>query len=315
MDNKVLVIDEKEIKDLGISPKLCVDWVRQAFLSKDTAQLPAKLSVHPQGGDFITSMPCLLPANGDERFFGVKVVSRIEGQIPCLNSDIFLYDSKTGKLKAIMDGNWITAMRTGAVAALAAKTFQKSATDTYSLLGLGSIATATVLCLIADNSNRRINLRLLKYKDQAELFIERFREYDNVTFDIIDDKTDFIRNADVVISCVTFAKELLFPNDYDYRSGITVIPVHTRGFQNCDLFFDKVFGDDTDQIRNFKYFSRFKKYNEFHKVLLGEIPGRESDEERILSYNYGIALHDMFFAAKIFNLVKNGNTDTSIPIS
>ncbi len=312
MDSKIFVIDEKKIKDLDISPKLCVDWVREAFFVKDNAQLPAKLSVHPQGEDFITTMPCLLPNNAEERFFGVKVVSRIEGQVPCLNSEIFLYNSKTGKLKAIIDGNWITAMRTGAVAALAAKTFQKSGTDTYSLLGLGSIAEATALCLIADNSNRKINFRLLKYKNQAELFKEHFRKYDNVTFEIIDNKTDFIRDADVVISCVTFAQELLFPNDCDYRPGITVIPVHTRGFQNCDLFFDKVFGDDTDQIRNFKYFSKFKKYSEFHKVLLGEIHGRESDEERILSYNYGIALHDMFFAANILNLLKKSNVDNNL---
>lgn len=310
--NSMKIITSKEIQSLAISPKTCVDWVREAFLIKDKVQMPAKLSVHPQGEDFITTMPCLLPETDGEQVFGVKIVSRIAGQHPSLKSHIYLYDSKTGRLKAILDGDWITSMRTGAVAALAAKTFQKSGTDTYSLLGLGSIAEATALCLIADNSNRKINFRLLKYKNQAELFKEHFRKYDNVTFEIIDDKTDFIRNADVVISCVTFAQELLFPNDCDYRPGITVIPVHTRGFQNCDLFFDKVFGDDTDQIRNFKYFSKFKKYSEFHKVLLGEIHGRESDEERILSYNYGIALHDMFFAANILNLLKKSNVDNNL---
>ena len=31
---------------------------------------------------------------------------------------------------------------------------------------------------------------------------------------------------------------------------MTVIPVHTRGFQNCDLFFDKVFADDTDHVKD-----------------------------------------------------------------
>ena len=140
----------------------------------------------------------------------------------------------------------------------------------------------------------------MRYKNQAEQFIERFKAYNNVTFEIIDDPTTFLSEADVVISCVTVATELLFPDNTLYRKGVTVIPVHVRGFQNCDLFFDKVFGDDTGQIEKFKYFSRFHEYDEIHHVLQGKNPGRTNDDERILSYNYGIALHDIHFASKIF---------------
>ena len=217
-----------------------------------------------------------------------------------LKSDITLYDAQTGQLLAVMDGDWITAMRTGAVAALAAKLFQRTGVNTYSMIGLGNIARAVALCLIADNSDRHITIRLMRYKNQAEQFMERFKAYDNVTFEIIDDPTTFITEADVVISCVTVATELLFPDDTLYRKGVTVIPVHVRGFQNCDLFFDKVFGDDTGQIEKFKYFSKFHEYDEIHHVLQGKNPGRTNDDERILSYNYGIALHDIHFASKIF---------------
>lgn len=296
----VSIIQQQQIDQLNISPKDCIEWVRQAFLMKDDAQMPAKLSVHPQGEDFMTSMPCLLPKHNGRKIFGLKLVSRIEGQTPTLKSDITLYDAETGQLLAIMDGDWITAMRTGAVAALAARTFQRPGVDTYSMIGLGNIARAVALCLIADNSERHITIRLMRYKDQAEQFIERFKSYDNARFEIIDDPSLFISEADVLISCVTVATKLLFPDDALYKKGITLIPVHMRGFQNCDLFFDKVFGDDTAQIQNFKYFQQFKQYDELHHVLQGKNPGRTNDEERILSYNYGIALHDIYFASKIF---------------
>ena len=296
----VSIIQQQQIDALIISPKECLEWVRQGFLMKDDAQMPAKLSVHPQGEDFMTTMPCLLPKHNGKKYFGIKLVSRIEGQIPTLKSDITLYDAETGQLLAVMDGDWITAMRTGAVAALAARTFQREGVDTYSMIGLGNIARAVALCLIADNSHRPITIRLMRYKDQAEQFIERFKAYDNVTFDIVDDKTAFIAEADVLISCVTVATELLFPDNSLYKKGVTVIPVHVRGFQNCDLFFDKVFGDDTGQIQNWKYFSQFKEYDEIHHVLQGKNPGRTNNEERILSYNYGLALHDIVFASKIF---------------
>ena len=296
----VSVIQQQQIEQQNINPKECVEWVKQGFLMKDEAQMPAKLSVHPQGEDFMTSMPCLLPKHNGRKYFGLKLVSRIEGQIPTLKSDITLYDAETGQLLAVMEGDWITAMRTGAVAALAARTFQRKGVDTYSMIGLGNIARAVALCLIADNSERHITIRLMRYKDQAEKFIERFKAYDNVTFEIIDNSTTFLSEADVVISCVTVATELLFPDNSLYKKGVTVIPVHVRGFQNCDLFFDKVFGDDTGQIQTWKYFNQFHEYDEIHHVLQGKIPGRSSDDERILSYNYGIALHDIVFASKIY---------------
>ena len=251
MANFVSVIQQAQIDALKISPATCVKWVRDAFLMKDDIQMPAKVSVHPQGEDFMTTMPCLLPEHQGKKYFGIKMVSRIDGQLPTLQSNIFLYDAKTGQLLAVIDGDWITAMRTGAVAALAARTFQRQGTDTYSMMGLGNIGRAVGLCLAADNCERNITIRLLRYKDQAEQFIERLKDFHNVTFEIVDDKRTFAAEADVLISAVTVATELLFPDDSLFKKGVTVIPVHMRGFQNCDLFFDKVFGDDTDQIRGF----------------------------------------------------------------
>lgn len=304
----VHVIQQEQIDKLHINPKECIEWVKEGFLMKDEVQMPAKLSVHPQGEDFITSMPCLLPIRNGKKYFGLKLVSRIEGQTPTLKSDITLYDAETGRLLAVMDGDWITAMRTGAVAALAARTFQRESVATYSMIGLGNIARAVALCLIADNSHRPITIRLMRYKDQAEQFIERFKAYEQVGFEIIEDKTAFVSEADVLISCVTVATELLFPDDSLFKEGVTVIPVHVRGFQNCDLFFDKVFGDDTGQIQKFKYFNQFRAYDEIHHVLQGKNPGRTHNEERILSYNYGIALHDIVFASKIYEKARANAT-------
>lgn len=306
----IKIIQQEQITSLNISPAECVKWVEEGFRMKDQAQMPPKPSVHPQGEDFMTTMPCLLPEQKEQKRFGIKVVNRIEGQNPALSSMIYLYDAKTGHLLAIMDGDWITAMRTGAVATLAARLFQKEGTNTYSMIGLGNIARATALCLITDNTNRNIKIRLMRYKDQAERFVDRFKDARNVSFEIIDTKEEFLSEADVVISCVTVATDLLFPNEALFRKGITVIPVHVRGFQNCDLFFDKVFGDDTGQIRNWKYFSKFRQYDELHHVLLGRNPGREDQDERILSYNYGLALHDIVYASRIYDMIGEKGCDS-----
>ncbi len=295
-------ISDSEIKALDISPAQCVAWVREAFLMKKRCHLPAKISLHPQGTDFINTMPCLLPE--EYHRFGCKIVSRIKGSVPSLKSNMMLLDSSNGDMLAILDCDWITAMRTGAVATLAIMTLANSRASVFSFIGLGVIGHATLECFLSQYGNRDITVRMKKYKDHAENVIGYFSQrYPAVNFEIADTMDDFVNDADVIVSCITDATGMLVENTDLLKPGVLIVPVHTRGFQNCDTIFDKVFGDDTDHVRDFRYFSQFRKFGEISDVLSGELPGRESDEERILSYNIGLGLHDVYFASKIEQLL------------
>ena len=296
------LITFQDIKDLNIAPTHCVEWVKESFLSKYEAQLPPKISLHPQGHDFFNTMPCLLPEKYHR--YGVKVVHRIEGREPALGGDILLYDSASGDLMALMDGNWITAMRTGALTTLVIQTLRKKEAQTYSFIGLGNTGRATMLCLLESEPDRMHRVLLYRYKDQADLFMERFKDYKNVEFVLMDNIEEMIGQSDVIVSCITYAADLMCADDSRFKEGCLVVPVHTRGFQNCDLFFDKVFADDRGHVCGFKYFDRFKQFAELSEVLLGQKPGRENDRERILSYNIGLGLHDVFFANKIYELLE-----------
>lgn len=269
---------------------------------KSECQLPAKMSVHPTGNDFFTTMPCLLPKQIGK--FGCKVVSRIVGRVPALKSDLMLFDANTGELLSIVNCDWITAMRTGAVAALAIKTFRNSHSSEYAFIGLGSTARATLTCLLESSKDEHLNIRLFKYKDQAEKIISEYSHYSNVTFSIVDNATDLVQNADVVVSCITDANGLLVEDESLFKPGVLVVPVHTRGFQNCDTTFDKVFADDTDHVKGFKYFSEFKEFHQIEEVLKGNVAGRANDTERILSYNIGLGLHDVLYASRIYEMLK-----------
>ena len=295
-------ITNSEIVALNISATECVDWVREAFIMKSECQLPAKISVHPTGNDFFTTMPCLLPKEYGR--FGAKVVSRIVGRVPALKSDMMLFDSNNGELLALVDCDWITAMRTGAVAALAIKTFRNSTAKEYAFIGLGSTARATLTCLLESCKDEQLNIRLFRYKDQAEKIVEEYKHYPNATFTIVDNTADLVRGADVVVSCITDASGLLVEDESLFKPGVLVVPVHTRGFQNCDTTFDKVYADDTDHVKGFKYFSEFKEFHQIEEVLKGEVKGRESDSERILSYNIGLGLHDVLYASRIYDMLK-----------
>ncbi|MBO7307264.1 MAG: ornithine cyclodeaminase [Alistipes sp.] len=295
-------ITNEEIANLNISPAQCVEWVRDAFTMKSECQLPAKMSVHPTGNDFFTTMPCLLPKEYGR--FGAKVVSRIVGRQPALKSDMMLFDSASGELLALVDCDWITAMRTGAVAALAIKTLRLSHAREYAFIGLGSTARATLTCLLESCKEEHLNIRLFRYKDQAEKIVQKYSHYTNVTFSIVDNTSELVKDADVVVSCITDASGLLVEDESLFKPGVLVVPVHTRGFQNCDTTFDKVFADDTDHVKGFKYFSQFREFHQIEEVLKGEVCGRSNDNERILSYNIGLGLHDVLYASRIYDLLE-----------
>lgn len=295
-------ITNRDVTELNISPEQCVEWVRDAFILKSECQLPAKMSVHPSGNDFFTTMPCLLPASYGR--FGVKVVSRIVGRQPALKSDMMLFDSTSGELLSLVDCDWITAMRTGAVAALAIKTLRSSNARDYAFIGLGSTARATLRCLLATCGCEQLNIRLFRYEDQAERIVAEFGDVPNARFTIVDTAEDLVRGADVVVSCITDASGLIVEDESLFKPGVLVVPVHTRGFQNCDTTFDKVYADDTDHVKGFKYFSEFKEFHQLEEVLKGVTPGRESDDERILSYNIGIGLHDVLYASRIYDMLQ-----------
>lgn len=291
------IITSKEIEDLHITPEQSVDWVRQAFLIKDKCQLPPKISLHPRGNDFFNTMPCMLPE--EYHTFGCKVVSRIKGNHPALKSEMMVFDTLTGEMTTLVNSDWITARRTGAVAALAINTFRSSKAKVYSFIGLGAMAHATLDCLLATNKENKIVIRLKRYKDQAEKTIDRYRHYTNVHFEITDSIENFVADSDVIVSCITDADGLIVEDISLLKKGVLIVPVHTRGFQNCDCIFDKVFADDEGHVKGFRYFSQFRKFAELSDVLAGRNPGRESDMERILSYNIGLGLHDIFFADQI----------------
>lgn len=297
------IIDFDTISTLHITPKQCYDWIYELFSIKYQTVLPEKISMKGNDNIFVNTMPCKIPAIGR---YGVKVVSRYPQRVPALKADIMLYDNDFGEMLALMDGSWITSMRTGAVAAMTIMTLKKSDAGTFGFIGLGNTARATLLSLLSQ-IRTPVNVVLLAYKGQENLFIERFKDYPNVSFQVVRDANILVSMSDVVVSCVTAADSLIADDDA-YRAGVLVVPVHTRGFQNCDLFFDKVVVDDITHVRGFKYFDKFKSVCELSEVLLELKPGRESDSEKIIAYNIGLAIGDIYFASKIYDLLSSSKS-------
>lgn len=258
------VVTFEEIASIGITPKECVDWATFVIKNKQNYILPLKISI-PYGNErFFNTMPSYIP---ELNLFGVKVVSRVPSRKPAIKADIILYDTEYGDMVAFMDGTWITTWRTAAVAAVTVEKLKKAETKIISIVGLGNIARAFLMCIDVMEEHKELDIHILAYKNQHEEFIERFKEYENIRFTVHTDIKEMFGISDVIVSCVTAATSLFSDDDSVYRAGVLVVPVQTRGFQNCDLTFDRIFCDDIPHISGFKYFKQYKSVTEMTDVL------------------------------------------------
>jgi len=287
------------IASAGISPTQCYEWTSQMIADKKAAILPPKISMKAFDGMFCNVMPSIVGDSG-----GVKMVTRYPHRIPSLDSFLVLFDVNTGENLALMDANWITAMRTGAVAAHSIIHLAKSNCSQIGIVGLGNTARAALLVLASVLREKKMQIKLLRYKDQAEDFIQRFQAFENLSFTVVDTAEDLVKGSDVVISAATYMPDDLC-SDECYEEGVLVVPIHTLGFTNCDLFFDKVFADDYGHVKHFRYFDKFRAFAEVCDVVNGQAAGRENDQERILAYNIGLSIHDINYAARIYEQLKD----------
>lgn len=291
------ILTHRDITSLNISPLDCYTWVAELLEHKKEVILPTKISLHLTAETYYNIMPSVFQS---QKFAGVKVIQRHPDKKPALQSQIMLHDLEDGTLKAILDGSWITSMRTGAVAAhsikhLATKNFQE-----IGIMGLGNTGRAAIRVLLALYPDRELRIKVLKYKDQHIRFIDLFKDdYPQAHFEVVDTPQEVVQESDVIISAITFTNDIIADNSL-FKPGCTVIPIHLRGFMNCDLFFDKVFCDDIDHVRGFKYFNQYKSIAEVAEVVSEKKPGRENDRERIIAYNVGLSMHDINFAERIY---------------
>jgi alanine dehydrogenase len=302
---KVITFDD--IANLHLDAQNIFEWIKESFKSKAETYLPPKTSMH-NGSTFINVMPCILPK---ENIAGVKVVSRFPDRIPTLNSEILVYDYSTGNLKALMDGNYITALRTGAVAALCVETLAVKNYSEIGVIGFGNITRKTLDLLFAVMEKRPITVKLYNYKNHFDLLKQRYSHYDHIEFQAVDTYDDVVRDSDVIISAITRA-EKDFCSDDCFKRGCLVVPIHTLGFQNCDLFFDKFVVDDIGHVQGFKYYNEFKQVTELTDILTGKMPGRVNNNERIMAYCIGIAIHDMYFSNKIYEALESVANEISL---
>jgi alanine dehydrogenase len=134
----------------AISPADAIELVRDGFVRHATGEwvMPPKLYLDaPPNGDFRA-----MPARGAGLAllkWATSFPHNPERGLSVVNGAICVSDSDTGEMKALVNVEAVTALRTGAVAAIAAQELAREDARTTGILGCGVHGTWAARCLAA----------------------------------------------------------------------------------------------------------------------------------------------------------------------
>ena len=137
---KLLYLSRREVEDLQLDMASIIEAIDAALREKGfgNVEMPPKPGIHTRPDAFIHAMPAYIRS---QEAAGLKWVSGYPGNqdrgFPYISGLFILNDPETGFPLAVMDATWITAMRTGAASAVAARILARADSRTLAILGCG----------------------------------------------------------------------------------------------------------------------------------------------------------------------------------
>ena len=326
---KVLFLKRKEIESL-ISMNEVLNIVEQAFREKGLkrVQMPPKpyLFYHKYNGD-LRAMPSYLEALD---ISAVKIVNSHPNNmklynLPTVMATIILIDPKNGAPLSIMEGSWITAMRTGAASGIASKYLARKDSRKLGLIGAGAQAETQILAISSILNIEEVYV-YDKDKEKMKIFTSKYIEKYGEKFSMnsVNKPEDAVKNMDIVVTA-TPSREPIVKRDW-ISSGMHInsIGADAPGKEELDpeiLKISKIVVDDIEQAAHggeinvplSKGIISLKNvYAELGEIVAGFKFGRESIEEITVFCSTGLAIQDAVTAKLVYDKALEKNVGQRI---
>jgi alanine dehydrogenase len=260
---------------------------------------------------------------------GVKVVGDYvdnwRHDLPSELALLTLYDPRTGVPRAIVDATEITEWRTGALTAIGAKHLAPRGARVLGHVGARGTAFSNVTMLdrLLDFEEIRVTSRR---PESRAAFGERLEAALGKPVRVLDGIEETVSGADVVVEATRLPEpEPILRTDW-IAPGALVIPYGTMSAVELSLtsIMDKVYVDDWGQCRRGR-FGALRAHieqglvteetiaGEIGQVVIGDRPGRERDDERILFWHRGLATSDIAVGHLMLERAQERGIGTLLP--
>ncbi len=323
-DNTLLYLSQADVEAVGVTMAEVIDALQVAFREKGGGriEMPPKPGIHPgQGDNFIHAMPAYIPALNSA---GVKWVSGYPGNhsrgLPYITGLLILNDAETGLPLSVMDCVWITAMRTGAATAVAAKYLARPESSVVGVLGCGVQGRTNVEALNVLFPLERVMAYDLDPKT-VQCYAEEVRARFGLEVVVVDSPREAVSGCDLVVTAGPILKKPHATIQAGWLGAgafASLVDFDSYWQPAAMKEADKFCTDDLAQLRYYESAGYFQDIPPVHadlgELATGQKPGRETPEERTMAANLGLALDDMAVAPLIYKKAVEKGLGTWLPL-
>ena len=315
MEQKAYIIGEETVrKYLTAEDVIDITEKTWRWYGEGKVVMPNKITTDMSGmgvAGWSNSMPAYI---GPMDTAGIKVVGGYDGNkalgLPYIKANVLLTDPRTGILKALVSGDYINDMRTGAQPAVMVKLLAAK-TDIITIIGTGLMAYYSLLCM-----SKTVDIKEVRLCDISEEAKDRFiARFPDAPWKFVKcaSNEEGCRGADVVVT-VTNANANLVEEPW-LKEGSLVMTMGSFRETSFDVVrkADKIAVDQVGQSLhrgNVKELAEMGEINEnsfdiiVPDVLAGKAVGRTDPKQRIYAQIIGTGMLDVACAGLLLEKLK-----------
>lgn len=319
----LLYLSREDVAAVGPSMAEIIAALERMFKEKGRGrvEMPPKPGIHPLPDAFIHAMPAFIPSMGAA---GLKWVSGYPQNqkkgLPYIHGLIVLNDPATGVPTCVMDGTWITAQRTGAATAVAAKLLARPDSESLGLLACGVQGRSNLEALASVFRLRRVKAYDVR-PETAKRFAREMGLRLGLEIEIARRPEDAVRGLDLVVTSGPILKKPRPVIESGWLApGAFASPVDFDSYWTPAALrqIDLLATDDHAQFGYYREAGYFLKtprpYADLGELASGLKKGRSSYEQRTMSINLGLALEDMATAVLVHRRALQRGAGIRLPL-
>lgn len=316
---KIVVLKEEHMKNVFTMK----DAIRAAgdalkAYSEGKSRIPLRVNIDvPENAGQSLYMPGYA---SDAGALGVKIVSvyprNIEKGLPSVPASMVLVDAETGQVCSLMDGTFLTRLRTGAVSGAATDLLARKDARTMALFGSGGQAATQLEAVLNVRNLERVkvcDIAIDRARDFARRMSEKFAGTFSAAIEAVASSDEAVRDADIVTAVTTSSEPVFDGRMLKKGAHVNGVGSYTPEMSEIDEYTvcnSNAYVDTRDgtlhECGNFLkpigkgLFDAKKITGELGELISGKVPGRASGEEITLFCTVGTAVLDVVTARRIY---------------
>lgn len=324
-----LILSRAQVRDL-LDMRAAIDAVERGLIefSAGNAVMPVRVTTGvPKHGGIVLGMPAFL---GDSNALGTKIVTVYKNNpgrgLPTIMAVVVVNDPETGKVEAIMDGGYLTAVRTAAASAVGTKYLANKDAKVLGILGLGVQGESHLWAMTEVAKLDRVVV-YNRSRDKADRFKAELTQRFGLPIEIAENEEAVCRQSDILVLATTAAEPILKKEWLKPGVHINAVGSHSPGARELDgdtVAAARIVVDSRDankaECGDLLIPMKEGRIDESHfqdeigEVAAGKKPGRTSPDQITIYKSVGIAVEDVATGSLVLQRAREKGVGTQVDL-